>query len=155
MYKFIRCHVVIFHGFLFPMTDFLEILAFHIIHLEISMRFLIKVHELLANSADNLVNSAEFRFSSFFYSFHVSAVFSRIFLVFTDFFNFTKFDGFGTKRIFMIRRIFKHCTELQQQLGEELPNRLVNRGECVPVDPQHLQHQDFGHPRHQHDRAQT
>jgi hypothetical protein len=24
MYKFSRCHVIVFHGFFFPMTDFME-----------------------------------------------------------------------------------------------------------------------------------
>jgi hypothetical protein len=77
MYKFIRCHAVVFHGFLFPMTDFLENSAdfSHYSPGNWHTGFFIKVDELLANSADNLVNSAEFQFSSFFYLFHVSAVF--------------------------------------------------------------------------------
>jgi hypothetical protein len=47
-----------------------------------------------------------------------------------------------------------HVGELRRQLGEELPHGPVDRGERVPVAPQH-QHGDVGQPRHQRYWART
>ena len=51
-----------------------------------------------------------------------------------------------------LQHVERHVGELRRQLGEELPHGPVDRGEGVPVPPQH-QHGQVGQPRHQRYRA--
>jgi hypothetical protein len=63
MYKFSRCHAIVFHGFSIPMPDFLDNSAGLTLFARKSPgRFSVKVSKLLVNAADNSVNSTEFRF---------------------------------------------------------------------------------------------
>lgn len=53
-----------------------------------------------------------------------------------------------------LQHVERHVGELRRQPREELPHGPVDRGEGVPVAPQH-QHGQLAQPPHQRDRART
>jgi hypothetical protein len=108
MYKFSRCHVIVFIVFFFPMTVFCKIRPVSTkIHLGIARTNFGKIGDLSVKSAINSAKLAEFRDSRFRLFLHRLHCISTEFRRFLP--NFSKTGGIAMTRISSVRRTFEHC----------------------------------------------